>query len=83
MYKVVFTPKAEKQLEKLPKDIQPRVINSLKRIRVRPQAHLIKLVGDPAYKLRVGNYRVLIDIQNNKLILLVIKIGHRKKVYKR
>ena len=82
MYQVIFTPKAEKQLSKLPKDIQARIINALKRIRIRPESHLTKLVDDPAYKFRVGDYRLFIDIIHNKLILLVIKVGHRRNVYK-
>ena len=82
MYQVIFTPKAEKQLSKLPKDIQVRIINALKRIRIRPEIHLTKLVGDNAYKFRVGDYRLFIDIIQNKLILLIVKVGHRRNVYK-
>tara|TARA_Y100000310_G_C20357716_1_gene657486 strand:+ start:632 stop:757 length:126 start_codon:yes stop_codon:yes gene_type:complete len=40
------------------------------------------LVGDKAYRLRVGDYRVIADIDNGKLIILVLKVLHRKKVYK-
>ena len=82
MYEVIFTPKAEKQLEKLPKDIRRRILQALKRIRIRPESHLVKLVDDPAYKFRVGDYRLFIDIIHNKLILLVVKVGHRRNVYK-
>lgn len=82
MYQVIFTPKAEKQLSKLPKDVQIRIINALKRIRIRPELHLTKLIGDPAYKFRVGDYRIFIDVIQDKLILLVVKVGHRKNVYK-
>lgn len=82
MYKIILTPRAEKQLKKLPKDVQIRVVGALKRIRIRPEAYLTKLVGDPAYKFRVGDYRLFIDIIQNKLILLVLKVGHRRNVYK-
>jgi len=41
-----------------------------------------KLVGDPGYRLRVGDYRVILDIDEGNLIILVIKIAHRKKIYK-
>lgn len=82
MYQVIFTPKAEKQLLKLPKDAQVRIINALKRIRIRPESYLTKLVDDPAYKFRVGDYRLFVDIIHNKLILLVVKVGHRRNVYK-
>jgi mRNA interferase RelE/StbE len=81
MYQVIFTPNSEKQLKKLPKEIQVRIINALKRIRIRPEAYLTKLVDDPAYKFRVGDYRLIIDIIHDKLILLVVKVGHRRNIY--
>ena len=37
---------------------------------------------ETAYKLRIGDYRVIIDLEKDKLIVLIIKIGHRKNVYK-
>jgi len=81
MYQIIFTPNSEKQLKKLPKEIQVRIINALKRIRIRPEAYLTKLVDDPAYKFRVGDYRLIIDIIHDKLILLVVKVGHRRNIY--
>jgi len=81
MFEIVFSDKALKQLSKLEKPLQERIINSLERIRIRPEAYLTKLVGDSAYKLRVGDYRVLIDLDKTKLLILVIKIGHRRNIY--
>jgi len=82
MYQVIFTPKAGKQLAKLPKDIQVRILQALKRIRIRPESHLTKLIDDPAYKFRVGDYRLIVDLNKNQLSVLVIKISHRKNIYK-
>lgn len=82
MYEIIFSQKAKKQLFKLEKNIQKRIISVLERIRIRPEAYITKLVGDPGYKLRVGDYRIIIDIDNNNLIILVIKIGHRRDIYK-
>lgn len=81
MYEIIFSEKASKQFYKLEKSLQERIISSLERIRIRPEAYVTKLVGDPAYKLRVGDYRILLDISQGKLIILVIKIGHRKNIY--
>lgn len=81
-YEILISDRASKQLKKLPLEIQQRILNSLERIRARPEDHLKRLVGDPAYSLRVGDYRVLIDLEKDKLILLVIKVGHRKNIYK-
>jgi mRNA interferase RelE/StbE len=82
MYSVEFSKLAEKQFDKLTRDIQERIISVLERIRIRPDDFVEKLVGEPGYKLRVGDYRVFIDIIHDKLIILVIKLGHRKNVYK-
>jgi mRNA interferase RelE/StbE len=81
MYEILFTHTAEKQLKKLERGVQERIIAALEKIRIRPEAFITKLVGDPAYKLRVGDYRVLMDVDKNQLIILVIKVGHRKNIY--
>jgi len=81
-YEIIFTDTSRKQLKKLEKEIQERIIKALERIRIRPEVHVKKLVGDPGYRLRVGEYRIILDIFKDKLIILVIKIGHRKNIYK-
>lgn len=83
MYEIIFSRKAKKQLFKLERTIQERIIFTLERIRIRPEDYLTKLVGDPGYKLRVGDYRVIMDIDKTNLLVLVIKIGHRKDIYKK
>ena len=82
-YEIIFTDTSRKQFKKLEKDVQERIIKALERIRIRPEVHVKKLVGDPGYRLRVGEYRAIIDIKKDKLIILVIKIGHRKNIYKK
>ena len=81
-YDILFTDTSLKQFKKLEKKIQERIVKALERIRIRPEAHVKKLVGDPGYRLRVGEYRVILDIHKDELIVLVIKIGHRKNIYK-
>ncbi|MEK6868352.1 MAG: type II toxin-antitoxin system RelE/ParE family toxin [Nanoarchaeota archaeon] len=48
---------------------------------MRPESYVEKLVGIPGYKFRVGDYRVILDLENDRLLILVIKVGHRKNVY--
>jgi mRNA interferase RelE/StbE len=79
-YGIIFSDSSLKQLKKLEKNVQERIISTLERIKIRPQAYVTKLVGDPGYRLRVGDYRVILDIDEGNLIILVIKIGHRKKI---
>ena len=82
MHSIEFTKKAESQLYKLQRDVQERIIKSLERIKIRPYDYVEKLVGEPGFKFRVGDYRLILDIDNNKLIILVLKLGHRKNIYK-
>jgi len=83
LYEIIFSQKAKKQLFKLEKNIQGRIIAALERIRIRPEDYITKLVGDPGYKLRGGDYRLIMDLDNNNLLILVIKVGHRKNIYKK
>jgi len=83
LYEIIFSQKAKKQLFKLDKAIQERVISALERIRIRPETYITKLIGDPGYKIRIGDYRVIIDIDKQNLLILIIKIGHRKNIYEK
>lgn len=83
MYSVEFSKSAEKKLLKLDRNIQERIIFALERIRFRPFDFVKKLVGSPYYRLKVGEYRVILDIHGKRFIIFVIYIGHRKSIYKR
>ena len=82
MYEIEFSKTAEKQFNKLNKEVRTRIISTLMRIRIRPYAHVKKLVASPYFALRVGEYRVILDIQKQKLIVYVIEVGHRSSIYK-
>ena len=81
MYNVFFSKTAEKQLYKLEREVQVRIISALERIRIRPYPHVKKLVGIPYFRLRVGDYRVILDIRDKELVIFVIEVGHRKQIY--
>ena len=82
-YEIIFSDKALRQLKKMEKNIQERIIAVLERIRIRPETYVTKLVGDPGYKLRVGDHRIIMDIDNKILRILILKVGHRKNIYGR
>ena len=82
IYSILFSLSAKKQLQKLEKDTQRHIIAVLERIRFRPEKFVKKLTNDPGYRLRVGDYRVIMDIKKDKLLILILKIGHRKTIYK-
>jgi mRNA interferase RelE/StbE len=81
MYEIIISDKAFKQIEKLEKAIQERIFAALEKIRIRPESFVKKLVGIPGFRLRVGDYRVILDIDKGKLLILVIKVAHRRSVY--
>lgn len=82
MYEIVLENPAEKFLKKLDREIQQRIINKLKELKNNPLLG-VPLVGNLSgmYKLRIGNYRVIYAVKNEKMIILVLRIGHRKNVY--
>ncbi len=82
-YEIIFSDFADKQLSKLPLDAQNRIVSTLKRCRIRPYSHIKKLVGSKYFRLRIGDYRAILDIIDNKLIIHVIEVGHRKNIYKK
>jgi mRNA interferase RelE/StbE len=81
-YTLIWTDKSRKNLEKLPKDIAARIIESVESIRDDPFPHINRLAGSAWYKYRVGRYRVILDVKRKILIIYVIKVGPRKKIYK-
>ncbi len=82
MYEVTLSKDAKKSLNKLNKIDSERIISVLERIRIRPHVFVKKLVGVKYFSARAGKYRIILDIQENKLIIFVIEIGHRKNIYK-
>ena len=82
MYALIYSPSALKALEKLEKKDKERIIAALERLRIRPEScDIKKLVGIPVFRFRVGDYRIIFDMDKNELLLLILKIGHRKNIY--
>jgi len=82
MYEIIFSDKACRQLKKLERPVQERIVAVLERARIRPEDYFQKLVGETAFKLRAGDYRVIADVDGSRLLILVIKVGHRRNIYK-
>ena len=85
-YKILFTDKAKKQLKKLDKHISALIIGWLeKKIEntENPRVHGKGLVENKSgqWRYRIGDYRVICEIQDENVIVLVLEIGHRKEIY--
>ena len=81
MYEIVFEKRALHDLNKLDKNIKERIWNKLQLCKENPFRFIERLVDVDSFKLRVGDYRVIIDVDNNKKLLKIVKVGHRKNIY--
>ncbi len=84
-YEVEVSRTAEKQLRKLPRDDQERVVRRMLRLADDPFPQgARKLTGyDDVYRVRVGRYRILYSVARRRLVIIILKVGHRKAVYRR
>lgn len=81
MYEIVYSEKALKQIKKLEKDTQKRIIKSLEKIRIRPYNFVKKVVGTKYFRLRAGDYRIILDIKDKNLLVYIVNPG-RRNIYK-
>lgn len=83
-WQISFTPRAEKELAAVDRPDRIRIIARLARLADDPRrARNVKALTGGGYRLRVGDWRVLNEIRDELLIVLVVKIGHRREVYRR
>ena len=81
MYELVFDDKAIDFLNKLPKDLRERVYNKIIKTKENPLRYFKRLAERTDYKLRIGDYRVIADINVSSKRIEITVIGHRKNVY--
>ena len=82
-YRVIFTKSVKKDFRKIPKIEASKILNEIKELAKNPRSSKTKkLKGEKLYRLRVGNYRVIYDIQDNLMLIFVVKLGHRSDIYR-
>jgi len=83
-YRVEFKRSAAKALKKIPKSDQKRISEKIDTLAEKPpNPDTTKMKGNnPFHKVRIGNYRIIYEIRNNLLAIMVVKIGHRKNIYR-
>ena len=85
MYKIIFKKKAAKSLNKLPRNVVKTIREKLEAVAADPYAehpNAKKLQGREGYRLRVGDWRIIYEIQNEHLVILVLKVAPRGEVYR-
>lgn len=86
MYEIHYSKAADRDLTKLPIEISRNIVQSIHKIRDDPLSQIKKLKdrnNPPQYRLRVGEYRVIMILDKSRKVLLVDGVGHRSTIYKR
>jgi mRNA interferase RelE/StbE len=82
-YEIFFKKSVEKDFKAIPKNDLKKIIKRIGALAEDPRPQgCEKLTGQGRYRLRQGKYRIVYSIQDNKLTVLVVKVGHRKDIYR-
>lgn len=86
VYKVEFVLSAKKEFDKLPSLVKDKIADAILFLSQNPFSELLKVKklkgADELYRIRVGDYRVVYEVHQHTLLIVVIKIGHRKDIYR-
>lgn len=84
-YEVAFTKAAARQVRKLPNPAKKRVVTAIEALQDDPRPHgSRKLVGeDNAWRVRVGDYRIIYEVFDTELVVTVVRAGHWREIYAR
>ena len=83
MYEIKFDKNAIGFVNKLEHNIKRRIWNKLQQCKINPFRFLEHLEDMPGFKLRVGDYRLIIDVIVNSRVIQVLKVAHRKNIYEK
>lgn len=83
-YQVEITPAAKRQIKKLVEPVQLVIVERLEQLAANPRPPgALKMQGaESLYRIRVGDYRIIYEIQDRTLLIAVVKVGHRGDVYR-
>lgn len=83
-YKLYIKPSAVKEIEALPKKDRTRIVQKVQGLTTNPRPPgCEKLTGDGKYRVRQGHYRIVYSIKDDELIVIAVKVGHRKDTNKK
>jgi mRNA interferase RelE/StbE len=77
-----MTTRALRLLRRLPANVRPTIAQAIRSLAGNPHPPGVGRGPDGTYKVRVGDYRILYDIEDDQLLILVVKAGHRREVYR-
>lgn len=70
------------EFRKLDKPVQERIARKLQTVALNPARYLTRLTPVEAYKLRIGDYRAIVDVNWQQRLMYVLSVGHRSTVYR-
>ncbi len=79
-YEIIWSTKAADQMKSLDRSVAKRIHEKVDLLYQNPERYIEKLVGYPYYRLRVGDYRVILDIKHESVRILILKVGHRSRI---
>ncbi len=77
---VKYSKQAVRDIKTLPKSVQKHVISVLQRAKINPWKYVRRIVGTSWYRLRAGEYRIIVKISGNTIY--VLRVAHRKNIYR-
>lgn len=82
-YRIEFAPPAERTFKKLARDLQERLGKAIDKLASNPLPNGVKKLSGEVnlFRVRVGDYRIIYQMKSSELIILVVRVGHRKDIY--
>ena len=82
-YRIYFKASVEKDFKKIPKKDTKKILQRIDSLTIEPRpSNCEKLSDQERYRIRHGRYRIIYSIQDNELTVCIVKIGHRKDIYR-
>ena len=82
-YELVIRPSVSKDVKSIPASDLKKILLRMEALRDNPRPQgSVKLSGMEYYRIRYGDYRIVYEIEDNRLIVVVVKVGHRREIYR-
>lgn len=86
VYTIDFAPRTERQLNLIPKNVRKLIFERIEKLKTNPRPEgfePLQGVEKGLFRIRQGDYRIVYSIQDQKLLILIVRVVHRKEVYKK
>ena len=83
-YRVEYRPEARRNLKKLPPEVLRRIISRIENLANNPRPHGVETLtgSERLHRVRVGAYRIVYAVEDKALLVLIVRVGHRREVYR-